>query len=58
MLCQGAVLGAVVADTRELALEAARLVKVTYEDLQPVLLTIEVCRPRRDILCVLTSALC
>lgn len=39
--CQGQVVGAVVADTQSLAQRAARKVKVEYEDVQPVIITIE-----------------
>lgn len=38
---QGQVLGAIVADTQKLAQKAARMVKVVYEDLSPVIVTIE-----------------
>ena len=38
----GHVIGAVVADNYEHAQRAARSVKVTYEDLHPLIITIEV----------------
>ena len=41
--CVGHVIGAVVADNHAHAQRAARLVEVTYEDLHPVIVTIEVC---------------
>ncbi|XP_054265328.1 xanthine dehydrogenase-like [Macrosteles quadrilineatus] len=41
VMCVGQVVGAVVADTQQLAQRAAKLVKVEYEDLQPVIITIE-----------------
>nr|XP_018916770.1 PREDICTED: xanthine dehydrogenase [Bemisia tabaci] len=40
VLCQGQTIGVVVADTQVLAQRAARLVKVEYEDLEPII-TIE-----------------
>ncbi|XP_033860545.1 aldehyde oxidase 5 isoform X1 [Acipenser ruthenus] len=39
--CVGQIIGAIVADTRENARRAVECVKVTYEDLTPVLFTIE-----------------
>lgn len=39
--CQGQVLGAVIADDQAIAQSAARKVKVTYEDLEPIIVTIE-----------------
>jgi len=39
--CQGHIIGAVLAETREQAQRAAKAVKVTYEDLQPII-TIDV----------------
>ena len=41
--CVGHIIGAVVADTQVHAQRAAKAVKVTYEDLQPVIVTIQVC---------------
>lgn len=38
----GQIIGAIVAENRELAKRASRLVTVTYEDLLPVFFTIEV----------------
>ncbi|KAJ9595230.1 hypothetical protein L9F63_013467, partial [Diploptera punctata] len=38
---QGQVIGAVVADNQIIAQRAAKLVKVTYKDLQPIIITIE-----------------
>ena len=40
--CVGQVIGAVVADNQAHAQRAAQLVQVTYEDLQPRIITIEV----------------
>ena len=40
--CVGHVIGAVLADNHEHAQRAAKLVKITYEELQPVIITIEV----------------
>ncbi|KAJ8247098.1 hypothetical protein GJAV_G00258700 [Gymnothorax javanicus] len=41
VVCVGQVIGAIVAETRELAKRAAKCVRVTYEDLSPVFFTIE-----------------
>ena len=38
----GQTIGAVVADTKENAKIASKLVKITYEDVQPCVVTIEV----------------
>ena len=40
--CVGHVIGAVLADNHEHAQRAAKLVKIKYEELQPVIITIEV----------------
>lgn len=45
MTAQGQVIGAVVADNQMIAQRAAKLVKIEYEDLTPVLITIEVRSP-------------
>lgn len=42
MISQGNVIGAVVAVDQATAQRAAKLVKVNYEDLSPVIITIEV----------------
>ncbi|KAK4875652.1 hypothetical protein RN001_012074 [Aquatica leii] len=39
--CNGQIIGAIVADDQSKAQKAAKMVKVTYEDLQPVIITIE-----------------
>ncbi|XP_053946205.1 xanthine dehydrogenase [Anastrepha ludens] len=39
--CQGQVVGAIVADTQTLAQRAARLVHIKYEEISPVIVTIE-----------------
>jgi xanthine dehydrogenase/oxidase len=36
------VIGAMLAEKRDLARRAAKLVKIEYEDLQPIIITIEV----------------
>ena len=41
MTCQGHIIGAVLAETKIQAQRAAKAVKVTYEDLEPII-TIEV----------------
>ena len=41
VLCHGQTIGAIAAETREIAQKAAALVEVTYENLTPIL-TIEV----------------
>lgn len=40
--CQGQVLGAVVADNQMIAQRAAKLVKVEYEEIAPIIITIDV----------------
>ena len=42
--CQGHIIGAIVADNQAAAQRAAKLVRVEYEELRPIL-TIEVSRP-------------
>ena len=42
MTCHGQVIGAVVADNQLIAQQAKKLVKVEYEDLDPVIITMEV----------------
>uniref|UniRef100_A0A3B4BDJ8 2Fe-2S ferredoxin-type domain-containing protein n=1 Tax=Periophthalmus magnuspinnatus TaxID=409849 RepID=A0A3B4BDJ8_9GOBI len=42
VLCVGQIIGALVAESRERARRAAARIQVTYEDLQPVILTIQV----------------
>ncbi len=47
--CVGQMLCAVVADTREHAKRAAAAVKISYEDLQDPIFTVEVCLISYDI---------
>lgn len=42
--CHGQVIAAIVAVDQATAQKAARMVRIDYEELQPVILTIEVCR--------------
>jgi xanthine dehydrogenase molybdopterin-binding subunit B len=42
VFCQGQTLGAIIAEDPILAQRAKKLVKVEYEDLKPVIITIEV----------------
>lgn len=41
--CVGHIVGAIVADTQAHAQRAAKAVKISYEELQPVIVTIQVC---------------
>jgi xanthine dehydrogenase/oxidase len=40
--CQGQIIGAVVADNQMIAQRAAKLVRVDYEELSPIIITIDV----------------
>lgn len=42
VICVGQIIGAIVAETREQAKQAAKQVAITYQDIQPVFFTIEV----------------
>ena len=45
VICVGQIVCTVAADTYAHAKEAAKKVKIAYEDLEPRIITIEVCRP-------------
>ncbi len=42
VICVGQIIGAIVAETREQAKQAAKQLVITYQDIQPVFFTIEV----------------
>ena len=45
VICVGQIVCTVAADTYAHAKEAAKKVRIVYEDLEPRIITIEVCRP-------------
>lgn len=46
--CQGQVIAAIVAVNQFIAQKAARMVQVEYEDLEPIIMSIEVCKMKYD----------
>lgn len=50
VLCVGQIICAVVAETNVQAKRATEKIKITYKDLEPVILTIEVSRADQSVL--------